>query len=153
MIDEGSYFSFMYLFFFPFFLWKKKKIGTFSLGHCTEIVLSEWADKRVEELSLNARALKNRQELPAWQIIVMPIAVYFLHYFISNVHPLYVVVTLQFVFYYLVFTLKVLLGILQPLVPFLDSDWLSWTALGLSTACNTPLVCVGEFHTNCQSVY
>lgn len=123
----------------------KKKRGTFSLGHCTEIVLSEWADKRVEELSLNARALKNRQELAAWQIIVMSIAVYFLHYFISNVHPLYVVVahvTLQFVFYYLVFTLKVLLGILQPIVPFLDSDWLSWTALGLSTVCNKLSVCV-----------
>jgi len=39
MIDEGSYFSFMYLLFFPFS--SEKKGEMFSPGHCTEIVLSE----------------------------------------------------------------------------------------------------------------
>ncbi len=136
MIDEGSYFS------------SSGKKERFSPGCCTEIVLSEWADKRQE----SRRALfkyYSPKEQTGTGCLTDNCTVYcsllspLLHFnhpsSIGGCCKCHPAIFVSFI--YLVSTLKVLLGIIQELIAILDSDWSSWTALGLFNACITLLLC------------
>ncbi len=153
---EGSYFSSVHLFFFPFSSGKKEH---FSPGCCTEIVLSEWADKRQESRWALFKYYSPKEQTGTGCLtddctfycsLLSPLLHFNHPSSISDCckcHP-----TNFISFNYLVSTLKFLLGIIQELVAILDSDWLSWTALGLLMLVSL-CFCVGEFQNNYQSVY